>query len=409
MKHLKPTITHITDGLIRNQIIDPAHAGNEFFNLPDEPEIRKWLSTALYNFVHVHKKGAGWDEKTARSLLAQTKNLSSGSIAKQFICYVNTLISLAKNMEIAADSDIDHGKLLDIVNEYRDTYEADGVYDLFEGKIKSFYARDEAADIFKQLVAGDSLVKDISFERGIRTYFKDTDILPTEPPPLPDLPVPEKATVMWSADERFMRAYGPYWLSIAPALADKGFNFMFLVVGDSDAAAFTRDMAAYRGIEDCVTVCEVPLPATVPEPTTYYACARFIYAETVLRLTGRPLITADMDMTLTKPLDKTIEQLTSDFSVPASRGFARLSPWRRYMAGSALFRPSSQPSAALLRDYIMRGLREKNSWTLDQNAMAYVVEKNASSFRNFSDAGRPFEVFNLGKLENLVPKRERAA
>jgi hypothetical protein len=86
----------------------------------------------------------------------------------------------------------------------------------------------------------------------------------------------------------------------------------------------------------------------------------------------------DADSYINKDLTHFLSDLVgrADISLPFSRGYASLAPWKRYIANSIYVKrtPEVFDLFQTLNSYIVYGLSEPLSWMLDQNAITYALE-----------------------------------
>lgn len=119
------------------------------------------------------------------------------------------------------------------------------------------------------------------------------------------------------------------------------------------------------------------VPENVPEKVSYYASARFFYAAAIMSKTGSPVWIQDVDLF---PTGDTLEFLNAlkdhDVSLFISHYLHGAFPWIRYLAGN-VFINNTVYGFTFLREvsaYLAEWLTVEESWTVDQNALAFAVE-----------------------------------
>lgn len=89
------------------------------------------------------------------------------------------------------------------------------------------------------------------------------------------------------------------------------------------------------------------------------------------------LLILDADMFLTDDLTKYLNTVKKfDVAIAFSKSVTTTLPWRRLMAGNIYLTNNDKAKMFidLTKDYIVDNLKEKKSWTLDQNALNYAYE-----------------------------------
>lgn len=216
-------------------------------------------------------------------------------------------------------------------------------------------------------------------------------------------------TLVLSADAHFLRHYGPNFLNLAPYLDRQGVRIVILVCGDpattgpviEEGRQLGQSLATFHGLRSpeaksrLIRFVAVPTPAWVVEPRTFYACARYLYASDAMAATNAPVLIMDIDMELAMAPDAFLRSAAKlDVAVSFSRGLSPLCPWRRCMAGAAFIRPGDSATAFLghVEDYLGWGLTRPGSWTLDQNALSYAVDRvGLDAVQVFGTVGRLFK------------------
>jgi hypothetical protein len=287
---------------------------------------------------------------------------------------------------------------------------------LWQAKVVSLNDRQSARAMYAELLSSGFMPSAIQAEIGAATYFNDDEI-PAEhfrdgefsKRLLEALSGHERdCYLVLSVDPLFLRHHGAAWVNLAPYFQLQNIGLLFIVAGDTDEAqAVIREAYQYvrmatsfhGGNPDAFSRSALFVPCSVPstaaDPKTFFACARYLLLPDILAATQRAALVVDVDMALRSDLWPFLKKLGgADFSTPFSKGIHSLFPWRRYMAGTTYFGESTAAAnvARNLSRYISRGLGEVDSWTLDQNAMTFAVEKAVEEGARIMDAnslGRP--------------------
>lgn len=216
--------------------------------------------------------------------------------------------------------------------------------------------------------------------------------------------------LLFSCDAAFFKIYFPYWASVAAWLRQLDVQMHFVIAAEpSEATAVVESalellnsLGRLRGtdprkLRDSISFSGVAVPSWVPSPKTFYACARYLLAPEIgTRFAGRILI-VDIDTRMTQDPTPFLQYLR-DLSpggtalVPA-RGISCLIPARRFMGSTFLVphRAEGGDSMRHVTEYMCAGLTCKTSWTLDQNALNYMVDQVAAS-------DGPGAVVDLGQI-----------
>lgn len=280
------------------------------------------------------------------------------------------------------------------------------------GKIHSMSDRELAASQFRQLRELDtfSLIEHFYVDMGAMTYFAHDDIdarasedaeeIRSSIEPLDSQRTRNKAAVAISMDPRFYRIYSPLLHYYAQQLPAVDYNIILCgdadeveeVVADSHHFVAALAQMNHSGSSQNVHFYRMPVPEFAVEPKTFYASARFFAAQTMLEH-YQSVYTMDADLTTDIDPQPFFRRIASvPFGTPHSNGFPAFSPWRRYMAGNVPMnrRILDSPLLTELQDYLTYGLRSKASWMLDQNALAYVIERHPEYYTELNQYKRPF-------------------
>lgn len=211
-----------------------------------------------------------------------------------------------------------------------------------------------------------------------------------------------------SSDRRFFRIYFPYWLLLAEYFKTFDADFHFLLNGEPDevarlveAADGVRDQVArLRAYDrtrfaDNVSFSSVPLPPWTTSANSFYASSRFLLARRISDEYEGPLLISDIDFFFRTEPGSFLAALPRDkLGFTWIRGFEALRPWRRFLGGHLLVPNDEAAHACLMsaEDYIIAGLPLERSWTVDQNALSYMVEQAVR-------AGRRSVMTDIGRIE----------
>ncbi|GAA1485099.1 hypothetical protein GCM10009625_19030 [Brachybacterium fresconis] len=281
------------------------------------------------------------------------------------------------------------------------------------GKLYSYTNRVLAAEHFQRarnLDSGNFLAR-FYVDLGARTYFTESDVRGNEAnartadilksiEPVSSRQPTNDTSIVISVDATFFRIYAPTFLYYAQQLPDIDHSIVLCaseeeaweLSEDGNKLLHALDAVNNGGVAPNVHYYRAPVPEFAIEPKTFYASARF-YAATLLlqRYSSVTLLDAD----LTADIDPRPHiRKTKRHSIAAvkSGGYTALSPWRRYMAGNVVVSSGDKSHNALsdMQRYLSLGLGLTDNWMLDQNALAFTVERNLSSFYNLGGAPRPY-------------------
>ena len=317
---------------------------------------------------------------------------------------------------------------------------------MFKGMLASGHDRAAAAELFA--AARDTnpeFASALALDHFAVTYFaqeeiahRATDIAAQRAGLLEDFELLSEPTrkredemsLLFSSDPVFLAIYFPYWASIAHYLNYLGVSLHIIVVGEDREATAAIDraldvahaMARLRGfdpkkVDEVVSFSKVTVPPWVENEKSFYACARFLCArELAARLQPRLLI-LDIDMVMTERPEPFLRAHAAAHDAylpfPTARGLCTLIPARRYGAGCFLV-PTGELGAEAMRhveDYMFTGLMQRDSWTLDQNALAYTVERLVAArgpdvIRNMDTPRRPFAQEHVRQLFESVQRKQ---
>jgi hypothetical protein len=401
----------LTSGQIPQEDLDVILSIRSF----EEPSINRAAARIAYQALNDHGKIAAMDWSLVDRLVQQAPRESTPltetlACLKHLRAWHDILnrrgLSAAKPQDFIGSA----GLLNDLQNSLDEiahqlpyaTY-----HELQKAKYTSISDRKAAAEMFAQALRAQS-VKLAAFaaDVGASTYFSEDDIGDRTPPSIDtqirraldqrdqDFANPSY-NVLFSADTSFLKMHGAHWIGMAPYLLRDDLGLIILVTGEGAEATIreVRDliarMARFRGADgDLYARNVIFLPiATVPEVSdikTFHACARYLFARQIIEVTDTPLLILDIDMTIKEPLRAFLDRIGPyDFSCPQTSGLPVLYPWRRYLAGTGVFKATegARNIARNIERYIMRGLPLPVSWTLDQNAITFAIEQGG----NFGD------------------------
>lgn len=280
------------------------------------------------------------------------------------------------------------------------------------GKLLSLIDRNQASSHFSKVRRLDDigLIEYFYSDMGAMTYYSETTLdeedsrrarkLRESIVNIRDSSNDGDVGVLISVDQHFFRIYAPIIFYYAQQMPKIDYNI--LICGDmhqggnliSAADEYMRSLSEMNrsGIPRNVNYFRAPIPEFVAEDKTFFASARFFAAQTMLeRYPNVYAMDADL-LTDVDPQPYFAEIRTVAFGVPETRGFNYLSPWRRNMAGNMALNRNVLDTSMLedLQVYLAHGLTSPMSWMLDQNAIAYAVEKNEGAYADLAKYRRPF-------------------
>jgi hypothetical protein len=303
---------------------------------------------------------------------------------------------------------------------------------MFEGLIASLRNRTEAKNMFHTARAASPRFSDsLYLDQYVSSYFSSTEIQALEGEiaerrvtlendfevlhecwPGGSSGRGDRVILLFSCDPTFFAVYYPYWVSVIDYLRSIGVSLHFTLIGDHDQAvkvvekglALTRAVAGVHGsdpatLSSSVSFSRVGVPTYVEEPRTFAACARYLLARTIAARFDQRVVILDMDMIVRSNPQKFLQGLcgatTERFSVVVGGGLPSLIPARRYIANTFAVPGGEMGRQAMqdIEDYLYAGVSQQNSWTLDQNALAYTVERIVARHGSESvlDIGATFE------------------
>lgn len=280
------------------------------------------------------------------------------------------------------------------------------------GKLWALQDRSVARELFKDgTIDREKDLGVFHHDCGATTYFDDThleqqrlttdkrhDSLPARQQRGPINLDGARFFVVMSCEQKYMRMYLPYWLSVAEYLRPHGFAYHFLLADSTDEATTLIDNAAmlsdaiarFRGYDPrtfCsnISFSSIPIPSWCPNLSSFAACARLLYARDIAESTGMRVITQDIDFCITHNPLPWFSALPSDkVALTPNRVIWTVDPWRKFLGGTYVL-PHGEPGFALARkveSYLLAGLSTQTSWYLDQNALAYLYEVEEGTASN---------------------------
>lgn len=284
---------------------------------------------------------------------------------------------------------------------------------VLRGKLLSYSDRDGAAAMFARARSknAESLLERFYMDTGIFTYFTSVEVQTQQNAEAAGR-IRESITalsrggatnplaIVVSADEVFFRVYGAALYHLAQQSPD--LDVVVVLCGDEagvtrvidDGERYRRDLdhLNHSGAPENIRYLHAPVPSIVNEPKTFYASARFFAAEQLLR-EYEQLYLMDIDLIAHNDPAPYLRSLSSVvFGSVHNVGSSGHAPWRRIMAGNLALNQAVRETAVLedLCTYLARGLFNKSSWMLDQNALAFAVERNGAEYRSLHSLTRPF-------------------
>lgn len=280
------------------------------------------------------------------------------------------------------------------------------------GKVHSLEDRSAAAQHFTRVRELDEqgLTEHFYLETGGKTYFSHREAEAGSPSgseeirrsivPI-DAGVPANAIgILIAMDPGFYRTYAPMLRFYAQQMPEVEYTFL-LCGSESDSASAVADGDEFSralnrlnrsGKTSNVHHFRIPVPSSTVEPVTFYACARFFAVQMMLeRYSNAYLMDADLAADVDpRPYLRRVSEIP--FGVPSMAGFSALYPWRRYLAGNVAMDRRVLESSVVsdLQNYLAHGLQQPHSWTLDQNALTYAIERSPDYYTDLRTYVRPF-------------------
>jgi hypothetical protein len=300
-----------------------------------------------------------------------------------------------------------------VKDRYRDASEASqAAASSTLGKVASLFDREIAARHFRDMTAmvSESLLENFYLEEGTHTYFTSAEIssgaeyrareLRQSIKPISVSAPKNRLGILMGMDPNFYRIYGPQLFFYAQHLPDVDFNILLCATAPEaqnlveDGLAFQRGLETLNriGVPENVHHFHVPIPEYVKNHETFFASARFFANELMLdRYRNVYLMDADLS-TDVDPRPFLRELSSVPFAAPRMTGISAVYPWRRHMAGNVALSRAASGSNLLsdLQNYLVHGLHVEKSWTLDQNALTYAIERNPKTFTDMNFRQRPF-------------------
>ncbi|WP_282826240.1 hypothetical protein [Gulosibacter sediminis] len=226
-------------------------------------------------------------------------------------------------------------------------------------------------------------------------------------------------SILYSGNPEFIRAYAGrimYFMTVF-----REYHFHFVLIADRDEALvfadqlmrLWRENASIKRIshsERMISISYCDLPEDVREPVTFFASARYYFVAQQLRKCSAGLWVHDVDLYPESDFRPVIRRALkeADVALSISPLAGGLIPWKRYLAGDVFFRSTDQACrlAHSIAQYLDEWVAGERSWMVDQNAIAYAVEKNPGvKLFNLLAAGIPLRQSAMASLlESSVQK-----
>lgn len=220
-------------------------------------------------------------------------------------------------------------------------------------------------------------------------------------------------TILVSMDSAFLKYYAVQLFYTMIAL--KKYHFHFHIIGNPETSkSIIKDAEdLFHNIHDFMAPknkiitpsfsYEEP-PTFVHDLKTYYACARFVSAENIMRSLNNDVLIMDADLFVFDEIDSYVEKLIQhDVAIPFSTSLMSLYPWRRIMAGNVYLKNNENAISFIhiVKNYIISHIDKENSWTLDQNALTYAYE-NITQNINLGDSAIYYRPMSQPALRKLI-------
>lgn len=259
------------------------------------------------------------------------------------------------------------------------------------GQVESLWSRDVAGQTFEEVRGhpkNASLAK--SWDQGALSYFNSNQVFERSRSAenivgtVPEVATSKSAFVI-SVDPVFFRIYAPMFLFNAQQIPEVDL-VLLVCAGADEAGELIEESRQYlealsrmnkQNVPRNVHFHAFPVPDWVGDRTTFYACARFLALPQILEQ-YEYVYSIDADLIMrydpTAFFRKTAKVVLSFPHIAGSLGMV---PWRRYMAGNLVATQKLLGASFIgdLESYITAGLDQPRAWTLDQNALAYAVER----------------------------------
>lgn len=285
-------------------------------------------------------------------------------------------------------------------------------FEMLRGKLWSLQNRTEAALAFAAARAhdADGLIEAFYIDMGALTYFVPDDIdagvhevarrVRESFEPVRTTSTSNRLAAVVSVDPNFFRIYGAQLFHFAQQLP--AIDVVLVLCCDAEQAeeliatadAYVAQLVALNRSGEIrnVQYYRAPVPDFVGDAKTFYASARFFNAQQLLERYER-LYPMDIDLVAEDDPTAYFKRIAHiAFGTSTNHNIASLSPWRRNMAGNVAFNRDVLGTAVLddLQGYLVHGLAQDAAWMLDQNALTYTIERNASVYTPLDRYNRPF-------------------
>lgn len=189
------------------------------------------------------------------------------------------------------------------------------------------------------------------------------------------------SVVLFVCDIKYFRAFSENILSALADLNADSYIHFHLVATEPLDKEYIRHIS-----EDYESPISLSTSQDTFQSKSYYATARFQFAEYFLSAYKLPLLISDVDANFKrKPSDFINEYINYDVGLLLNSGFHKYIPWRRVSAGVVLlnYNPNSIKFARLLNvvcnGYTLKIGYDDRSWWIDQNILntTYIIALNS--------------------------------
>lgn len=302
----------------------------------------------------------------------------------------------------------------DIISKIKDKGSAANVV---RGHIASLFDRELAWGYYSRSRSQVEMINGFRIDQGLNTYFLSPgpqSLLAADcSHRLIKKPSVAEMSLVFSMDAGFCSAYLPLVVHYARNLPE--YNCHLVFAGDDCGLKACEEMlwllvdaqekCAGRRMEN-ISYSTMKVPDLVRDKATFYACARYLAALDLIGFFSGIYI-MDVDVQFTKAPAKFFSELMGrPLCLPETRSLAQIIPWRRYMAGNVFVSNSSEGREfiGVVCNYISAGLVCDNSWTLDQNALCYALERTKINHFDLNNLDRPGVQQRINKLfESNMP------
>lgn len=197
----------------------------------------------------------------------------------------------------------------------------------------------------------------------------------------------EQTTILYSGNPDFYRAYLGRIFYFMTVFEEYHYHFS-LLGARKEASEFVDEMMqlwnAMASIKrqdsrNRLSVSFAEVPEHLPSRVSFLASARYLFAAQNIEKFPNGLWIHDIDLYPDGDFRPIIGRIpeTADIAISLSPFLGGLLPWKRFLAGNVYLRstPKARRFLTHVQEYLDYWLQADGSWMIDQNALAYGVEK----------------------------------